>query len=472
MNVIGHVPKRFQTRAERVLLYEEREAYTMSDVEMDALIHYMREEAVVELAKHTVEQIICAIDQAIHLLLDRNSVIRQQLECDLTRYGAYDNAFVKQQLSSYLRQFRAEELRRFLVEDFGNYHVLDTFQPRVTGGLAKAYAPVLTTHIWSGNVPGVSLWSLISNLLTKGPLIGRVSTREPFVASAFAQALSSIAPSISEAIAIMTYPYDASFRYKLYEASEVVVAYGHNDTLATIAREVPVTTRFLGYGHKMSFGVIGKETLNHYHIAETVARMAKDVAAFDQQGCYSPHFFFVEAGGKWSAERVAHALYHELRQLDVRYPIQEATLADKQQIQRFYSEASIRALQSDSFLLKDERGRFGVKYEPDVRIEPSPLNRHVTVMPYEDMNQLTHVLRPYRHYLQTASIHMSRERMQAWTESLGAIGVTRFAAVGTMTETKAGWHHDGRFSLLDFVRMCDIDASVLHESERYVSYRD
>jgi hypothetical protein len=48
--------------------------------------------------------------------------------------------------------------------------------------------------------------------------------------------------------------------------------------------------------------------------------------------------------------------------------------------------------------------------------------------------------------------------------------VTRICALGAMTSPAAGWHHDGRFSLLDLVRMVDIEASTESEAQRYTPY--
>jgi hypothetical protein len=39
-----------------------------------------------------------------------------------------------------------------------------------------------------------------------------------------------------------------------------------------------------------------------------------------------------------------------------------------------------------------------------------------------------------------------------------------------MTAPAAGWHHDGRFSLLDLVRMVDIEASTEAAAENFTAY--
>ena len=57
-------------------------------------------------------------------------------------------------------------------------------------------------------------------------------------------------------------------------------------------------------------------------------------------------------------------------------------------------------------------------------------------------------------------------------QALGDAGVTRICAIGAMTSPEAGWHHDGRFSLLDLVRMVDIEASTELSAESFAPYAD
>ncbi|NBW80094.1 MAG: acyl-CoA reductase, partial [Betaproteobacteria bacterium] len=62
--------------------------------------------------------------------------------------------------------------------------------------------------------------------------------------------------------------------------------------------------------------------------------------------------------------------------------------------------------------------------------------------------------------------------LQLLAEPLALAGVTRLCALGSMTSPEPGWHHDGRFSLLDLVRMVDLEASAESAAESYASYRD
>jgi hypothetical protein len=41
-----------------------------------------------------------------------------------------------------------------------------------------------------------------------------------------------------------------------------------------------------------------------------------------------------------------------------------------------------------------------------------------------------------------------------------------------MTAPEAGWHHDGRFSLLDLISMVDVESSAHMLAERHAPYAD
>ena len=46
------------------------------------------------------------------------------------------------------------------------------------------------------------------------------------------------------------------------------------------------------------------------------------------------------------------------------------------------------------------------------------------------------------------------------------------AAVAYLTAPEAGWHHDGRFNLLDLVRICEIEQSAERAADRIAPYAD
>lgn len=157
---------------------------------------------------------------------------------------------------------------------------------------------------------------------------------------------------------------------------------------------------------------------------------------------------------------------------EVKHPIRPLALAEKKRVQAYVSSGRIRAIQcegADIWCAPD--ASYSVRFEPEGAVEPSPLHRHVTVYPFDTIEDVLAALRPLRAYLQTASVATSTERMTDWATQLSDVGVTRLAAVGTMTGTEAGWHHDGRLSVMDLIQWVDIDERLYRASERLVSYR-
>lgn len=77
-----------------------------------------------------------------------------------------------------------------------------------------------------------------------------------------------------------------------------------------------------------------------------------------------------------------------------------------------------------------------------------------------------------RAYLQSVGLAAAPEVLFRLAAQLGAAGVTRITALGNMTSPEAGWHHDGRFSLLDLVTLCEIEQAAETAAEHYAPYLD
>ena len=211
---------------------------------------------------------------------------------------------IRLSLTDYLKTFRKPQLQRFINEDFANPKILDDFQPIMKGGFAKAFGPDCLLHIWAGNVPGLPLWSLISGLLVKAGNIGKVSSSEPLFASLFVKLLIEIEPKLSDCLAILWWESGTTdLENILLKNADVVLAYGDNNTIKQIQDRTPITTRYLAYGHKISFGVISATVLDAQKSWAVAHKAANDIARYDQHGCYSPHVFFVEFGGLISPQK-------------------------------------------------------------------------------------------------------------------------------------------------------------------------
>ena len=122
-------------------------------------------------------------------------------------------------------------------------------------------------------------------------------------------------------------------------------------------------------------------------------------------------------------------------------------------------------------VLGDKSDDFVVVYnDKPVHLQPSPLNRCVTVVAIDSLQDVIASISDKRMYLQTAGVATDPESLLSVGEALAKCGVTRICAIGEMTAPAAGWHHDGRFSLLDLVNMVDIEASTELASNALTNY--
>lgn len=440
--------------------------------QMQALASRVRTAAAIHLRPMPVAEIIDAVDRAMARLLDRNDIYRQQAEAWLPVVSGYDADMVRLGLTGFFKTFRAAQLKRFVAEDFANPAVLDGFQPTAKGGAVRAFGPDLLVHSWAGNVPALSLWSLICGLLVKAPAIGKLASAEPLFAGWFARLLAEVHPPLADCLAVVWWRGAGGEEADaLYAQADTVLAYGGNQTLDALRRRLPVTTRFLPHGHKLGFGLIGAQALDTLK-APAMARLAAwDVMRYDQQGCYSPHVFYVQSGAPISPRAFADYLAAELANLQRRFARREldleegAALARWQQNMEWGGEAHQ--------LLGPVDAPWSVAYSESLQpLAPTALYRTIAVVAVGRLDAVLPVVAAQRDYLQTAGIAAGPEELYRLAGLLGAAGVTRISAIGSMSMPEAGWHHDGRFNLLDLVRMTEIEQSAELAAQPLASYAD
>lgn len=446
----------------------------LSDSQMQAMAATVRT-ASRRLKTLPTSRIVDIIDRAVARLLDRSDPFRRKAEDLLPRITGYDSEMIRLGLTGYLKTFRKPELQKFLAEDFANPLILDDFQPMPKGGFARAFGPDVLAHIWAGNVPGLPVWSLVSGLLVKAGNIGKVPSAEPLFAGWFAQLLAEIEPEIADCFAIVWWKGgDADSEAALLREADTVLAYGGNDALAAIRERVPVTTRYLPYGHKMSFGMVSQATLDTRRVTEAARAAAYDIVRYDQQGCYSPHVFFVERGGRVSPDEFSQYLAHELAVFEKKYPRRSLSVAEAGDVAAWRHREEIKSSTGDKRrILGDAAGAWSVVFSNDAEdLAPSGLNRTIKIVAVDTLADVAPRIAPYKKFLQTVGIAAPPGELYELATQLGLEGVTRISALGHMTSPEAGWHHDGRFNLLDLVTITEIEQSAEIAADKIAPYTD
>lgn len=412
-----------------------------------------------ELAERPIASIVAVIGRVAERLLDRGDVLRRQAEAVLPLVTGSSPEMVRLVLDRMAGGWRAEALMSLLRAEFGEPGVLDGFRSRsAAAGSAMVLGPALTTHIFSGNVPGVAVTSLIRSLLVKSAVLGKTAAGEPVLPALFARGVAEVDAGVGSCIAITYWPGgDEALERTAVEGADAVVVYGGSDTIAAVRARTPTATRFLGYGHRLSFGVISRDALSGGGAAASAAEAALAVSTFDQQGCVSPHLFYVEEGGAVSAARWTAMLAEEMEKLEEALPRGQLAPSEAVAIRQLRGEMEFAQLSGSGVELHTSAEGTGwtVIYDPDPGFAASCLNRTVRVKPVGDLMEVAEHARAIGPVLQSVAVAGSAERLTPLASALARLGASRITSLEALPWPSPAWHHDGVPPLAELVRWCD-----------------
>ena len=452
-----------QPEDSRMFLPREIDEKTASDPVSSVLVtaaHILaaRNEYLVHLP---VAEIVEILDHDIELWLEPDSSWLAAASQRIAAVTPYCEGMVRAGLRRLLETCRKDAMLNLLQAELGDLETLDAFRSRPDGrGLQRAVGPALTTHIFSGNVPGLPAISLIRGYLIKSANLGKPSSEEPVFPALFVRSIAAVDPKLAAATAIFPWEGgDTAVEAAAFATSEAVIAYGSDASIQQIRSRVPPGIRFVGHGHRISFAVVGHEVLAADSLPHLTEQIAYDVSLFDQQGCVSPHVIYVERGGVVPPEEFAQRLAEAMEAFDRAMPRGQLTIEDTSTIQQVRTEAELGELQGEPVrLFQSSSGTaWTVIYEEDPTFVPSCLNRVVRVKSVTDIKEVSRLVRPISRYLQTVGTAMAPERRDQLAEALAPLGVCRICPVGEMPHPPLDWHHDGGFSLLPLLRWTSIE---------------
>ncbi len=420
---------------------------------LDAREHY--------LVHQPVHKIVEIIGKAIALWSDPLYPPRKLAEELLPTITGFSAPMINQILSGFVPMMSADNLNLLLEEELGDPLLLDEFRPRSsTGGSSKAYGPRLTTAVFAGNVPGLPIGNMIYALLMKSAILAKSSSQEPLFAALFARSLAEIDPDLARCMAVVCWKGGEQKIERLaFAKSDAVIVYGGEHSVNEVRKRVPPGVRFIPYGHKLSFGVIGREALAADTIQETAAKAAVDASVFNQQGCLSPHVFYVEKGGDVSPKEFSRHLAEAMEAFNKHIPRGRLTPDESAHINQLRGSCEFREFADDGIVLhaSSPGTDWTVIYEANPAFVPSCLNRTIRVKPVADVMDVVGCVKPVRNYLQTMGTALSSERLVPLADAMGHLGMDRISPLGKMTAPSLLWRHDGRFNLLDLLRWTDIE---------------
>ncbi|MCS6860690.1 MAG: hypothetical protein NZT92_10270 [Abditibacteriales bacterium] len=377
---------------------------------------------------------------------------RQVAEEYLPKLTGYSRPVIARGLDHLFNELSRDNLWALLEEEFGDPLVLDTWRPRRRArGKVRAFGPPLSLHVIAGNIPGIGVQSLIFGLLVKSPSIVKTASDEPLLTALFAQSLHEVAPALAQNAAVMWWAGEETVWLPV-EVTDVVMAYGSNETIEVYRKMLPAGCRFVNYGHRYSIALIARE----YATEKTARLLAIDMAMYDQQGCLSPHQCWVEEGGALSPQAFAESLADALDAIEADLPSYRAPHKRmKSFITKHIQEVRTVCEMSGGTVYKSAQGAiWTVLFHPTVIAQLPALFRGILVSSVSNLEELPHLESPDA--LQAIGIAAPPERAPTIMDAYAAAtGVNRFCPIGKMQFPPLLWHHDGRPNLTDLVRWVD-----------------
>lgn len=368
-------------------------------------------------------------------------------------------------LDNFFKELTRENFQALLIQEFGDAKRLDalaaTTLEQKQNHAAIVTAPEFQVHFAAGNIPNPTLTSIMFGLLTRSAQFVKCASGSTFLPRLFAHSIYDADPKLGACLEIAGWRGgNADLESTLFAEADCVTATGDDETLAAIRTQLPVKTRFLGYGHRVSFAFVAQEVLYGSRAKKIVTAAADDVVAWNQLGCLSPHVIYVQPGGEVAPEHFAQLLAEELERREAIEPRGELPAEQAGAIASRRGIYEVRAAHSPEttqhWCSKDSTA-WTVVYEADARFQLSCLNRFIYVKAVADLKTLMENADGIRGKISTIGLAAPEEQWDKIGTLLARWGATRICPIGKMQNPPLFWRHDGRPVLGDLVIWTDVE---------------
>lgn len=310
-------------------------------------------------------------------------------------------------------------------------------------------SPHTLTHVLSGNIPGLPAASILLSLALGAATLIKTAEGEPTFAAAFARSVNDVDPDLGRLLVVHDWrSHDTRFDDIAF-ASHTIVAYGSDSAIDAMRGKA--RHRFIGHGHKISFALATARGLaTPGGVADVARRLAFDVALWDQQGCLSPQLCFIERCGR--PDDFAAALADALDRVSRELPPKQLTTEERAAIGRFRSEVEwTPASDADRLLTSANATHWSVSLEYAGSFRPTPLNRCIRLVVFDEFDRLHEQLGGHGAYLECAGIAVAPEEESTVTSTLRRHGVHRICLIGEMQSPTLSWRQGGRPRVADWM---------------------
>ncbi|MBI3251830.1 MAG: hypothetical protein HYZ52_00725 [Candidatus Omnitrophica bacterium] len=244
-----------------------------------------------------IKEIVRQIGRLSARWLSKNYSYRQKALKKLVTRSHFSRKQAEAILDSIFSELTGKKILALLRLEFGNPLRLD----------GQVRGPDIILHILPGNVPNPAIFSFVFGILVKSKNICKVSGRDGGFLDVYLASLRGIDPRLAAGHRLLPPKSKASLR-RHYKKAGLVVAYGSDETLARIQKDLPPAKPFIGHGHRVSLGFYTRAAMKKRNIRNLAGKAAHDIWMMDRRGCLSPSVIYVEKGGEVSPKSFSRML--------------------------------------------------------------------------------------------------------------------------------------------------------------------
>jgi acyl-CoA reductase LuxC len=468
-------------------------------------IQVLRDAREQNLARRPIAGIIRSLDRVSRRFLDPGDAARREAVGSLARAGRFTSPMLERALDDAFQPVTRGGLTKWLTSELGSVDALDRPAPGPGGTLRHAHGPEWMLQIYAGNVPTLPIWPIYSALLLKASLLAKTSAQEPLLGPLLARTIAEVDENLGACLAVVWWKGGSGHLDRTALAlAPTVLAFGGDEAIASISRQSqPDAVRVL-HGPKVSVGYIERRALTYAALRGLAARAALDISLYDQQGCLSPHAFYVERRGEVTPAKFAEVLGTALEARAHELPRGIVAPEEAASVQLFRAQARFEAAGAAGAAEMSSgegrslgagvaagvpRGLAGIFYgagvpsrgvtrvlespgtttwtvvlEDRARFEPGPAHRTVRIHAVDGPEELARALQPSIRYVEAIGLEARGPERVRLAAAFTALGVPRVAPVGQLQRPSPIGTHGGVRRLLPFVTWSSVEGGAIKQA--------
>jgi hypothetical protein len=383
------------------------------------------------------EATLIALADVLDSWRDPASTWRRALEAELPSVSGFSPEVVREGLRLGLEPWTGDALRALLAHEIGP----------PSGGDGRDFVSGFdsTAVVLAGAIPMTTLLALIAPLALGSPVLAKTAAHDPVTARHIARSLAERDPLLGRCIACVDFPSREDDCVEALLAADCVVAFGSDETIASIRARIAANRRLVAYGHRLSVAVVDPTRLPEDALRDAAARLALDIALWDQLGCLSPVAAWVIDSDGRAAPRFSEQLAEALAELAVKLPRGRVDPAAGTLASHERADAEMRAAAGAAVTIHTgSDGGWSVISESDASVRPAPLHRFVRVHPVSDRAALHGALAPLSRHLAAVGLEGFGNATRDAARELAGLGASRICGLGHMQSPPLSWRHDNR----------------------------